>query len=218
MPGQRQSSAWSAHDAAVLSTVRIVRTLLAGDHEALPITDADFPTQLAEVERLLVAGGVDVLTFRPTGDGTYAHHRPAVVIADRGLAATTFVAAAKAAGNRARRQQAVVDSQPRWVVDARGAIWISTAGFYLRTPTGLYPWGWDAVRAACLIGPAAVRVDGAGAASAVSWVLRTDWAELLLLLWTMHRHPSHPQLRDGSWVPAGWLARAGALGYLDHAG
>ncbi len=217
MPRQRQVAAWTAHDDAILSTLRIVRSLLSGDQSATSDVVADFPAQIASDERLLASGAVDVLAFRASGHGTYLHHGPPLVLG-RQPAATAVVAAVTVVGNRARRRKAIVDAQPRWVLDTQGAIWVSTAGFYLRAPSGLYPWSWDAVRAACLVEPGAVRVDGEGSDSAVSWVLRTEWAELLLLLWTLARHPAHPQLRDGSWLPSGWRARAEQLGFLDPIG
>ncbi len=217
MPRQRQVAAWTDHDDAILTTLRIVRSLLAGDRSAIKNVVADFPAQIAAHERLLVTGPIDVLGFRAQGQGTYLHQGPPLVVG-RETAASAVTAAVIVAGNRKRRRKAILDAQPRWVLDAQGAIWVSTAGFYLRTPSGLYPWSWDAVRAARLVEPGAVRVDGDGSASAVSWVLRTEWAELLLLLWTLARHPAHPQLRDGSWLPSGWRARAEQLGYLDPIG
>jgi hypothetical protein len=218
VPRQRQSSAWSRHDAAVLVTVEIVAALVAGDRGRLRPVAADFPVHLSPDEALLAVGGVDVLSFRSAGDGTYAHQRPVVFTVGRpGTAAALTGAAVSAAGNRVRRRRAAADMQARWLLDDRGWIWVSSAGFYLRTPSGLFPWPWGAVRAVSLLEPGAVRLDGTGESSSVSWVLRTDWAELVLLLWTLARHPSHPQLQDGSWMPAGWLDRARAHGHVNGA-
>lgn len=216
MPRQRvQPAAWSAHDAAVLATVEIASALVAGEPERLRPVVADFPPQIAYDETLLAVGDVDVLTYRAVGDGSYAHRSPAVVASGgRGASAALATAAASAAGNRARRRRAQADAQARWVLDDRGAIWVSTAGFYLRTPSGLFPWGWDAVRAVSVVGPAAARVDGAGQAGTVTWMLRTDWAELLFVLWALRRHPAHPQLGDGSWLPPGWQQRARERGVV----
>lgn len=213
VPRQRQSSDWSRHDAAVLTTVQILASLRSGQIDPATTLVADFPTQLAPHERIVAVGDVEVLAFRPAGGGGYDVQRPAVVVSSGMSAAIAMVGAAvSAAGNQARRRRAAAAARPQWVVEDRGSVWISTAGFYLRTPSGLYPWGWESVRAAALVEPGAIRVDGSGDTSTVSWVLRMEWAELLLLLWILDRHPSHPQLQDGSWLPPGWVDRAHARG------
>ena len=99
------------------------------------------------------------------------------------------------------------------MVDQQGTLWVSTHGFYLHTVNGLFPWPYDAIRSAMLVGPGSVHVQGSGDQGPTSWVLDLVWAELLLLMWARRRHPSHPQALGGAWIPPGWADRALASGY-----
>lgn len=63
-----------------------------------------------------------------------------------------------------------------------GMIYVSAYGFYLSGEGGLYPWSWG-----------------------FSWILRSDWAELVFVTWALAVHPRHPQLLTGGWLPPGWL-------------
>jgi hypothetical protein len=59
--------------------------------------------------------------------------------------------------------------------------------------------------------PAAVQISGEGANGPISWLLSSDWAELIFVSWALARHPRHPQLLSGGWLPPGWANHA-ALG------
>ena len=43
------------------------------------------------------------------------------------------------------------------------------------------------------------------------WAIASDWAELVFVLWALARHPRHPQLINGEWLPPGWLEHAEAF-------
>ena len=45
-------------------------------------------------------------------------------------------------------------------------------------------------------------------------MIRSDWAELLFVLWALVRHPRHPQLGNGGWQPPGWQDRCRANGLV----
>jgi hypothetical protein len=103
------------------------------------------------------------------------------------------------------------------VPEDQGLLWVSTAGFYLQTDAGLFPWAWVAVRSIVLTGPGAAHVQGTSQSGEVSWLLQSDWAELVFVLWAMAVHPNHPSLPNGGWLPPGWRERAQLAGYLDFA-
>ena len=58
-----------------------------------------------------------------------------------------------------------------------------------------------------------VIVNGRSSRGPLTWRAVTDCAELLVVLWAINGHPQHPQLVDGSWMPAGWIPWAAAQGY-----
>jgi hypothetical protein len=87
---------------------------------------------------------------------------------------------------------------------------VSTHGFYLQTQSaGLLPWSWGALVSAAMTARSSVHLQGLTAhGKGVSWLLRTPWAELVFVLWALARHPQHPQLLTGSWLPPGWVEHA----------
>lgn len=202
---------WSTHDQAVWHTCDIASAVLAGTADQRPVLASPFPPHLALDERLLAQGDFDLLTFRPVGDGSYVDDRGTFFSTSRGgLALTAGIAATRAAGNRRRRAAAVADSVPRWTLDERGTLWVSTAGFYLQSVSGLFPWPWGSVHSAQLVAPASVNLQGDSQNGPVAWILDSDWAELVFVLWAMAVHPDHPALGHGGWLPPGWRDRASA--------
>lgn len=213
MEPEARTATWSQHDTAVWTTCEIASALLANDPDRLPSLAAAFPPHLAGSELLLASGGFALMTHRAIGDGTYVRADGSTVATGRaGVVLTVGAAAARAAGNRRRRAQAQADAVPRWVLDDQGSLWVSTAGFYLETVQGLFPWGWDAIRSCRLVAPGSVHLQGEGDNGPVSWILRSDWAELVFVLWAMARHPNHPDLSGGRWLPPGWVERCRAAG------
>lgn len=213
--------AWSQHDTAVWHACDIASALLmARIHERTVIATPFRPhlgsqeSPLAGEERVLALGGFELLTHRAVGDGSYVHDGGFFLAAGRGgLGLSAGVLAGRAIGNSRRRARAAADTVPRWVPDDGGTLWASTHGFYLQTPRGLFGWPWAPIVSAQLVGPGALHVQGHSVGGPVSWVLRSDWAELVFVLWAMHVHPGHPQLVNGGWLPPQWGARCEAAGH-----
>ncbi|WNB85526.1 hypothetical protein [Cellulomonas sp. ATA003] len=201
--------AYSEHDAAVWHTRSMLHALWEGRVDRLPHVPTTFLPQLGPDERVVARGGFELLTFRPLGDGALQPGSGGFFFATGrgGLAATAAVAGVRALNDRSRRRAAAEAAVPRWVVDAGGVVFVSTHGFYLDTGHTLQPWAWPHVDSMELAGPGAVHVRGRTAQGPVSWTLRTDWAELVFVLWCLARHPGHPQLGSGAWIPAGWAER-----------
>ncbi|WP_298458746.1 hypothetical protein [uncultured Cellulomonas sp.] len=203
---------YSDHDAAIWHTRAMLQSLADGRPETLPHVPTTFPPGLGAVdggERVLARGPFQLLTFRPIGDGTVqSGGRGFFFAAGRGgLAATAAVAGYRALADRNRRQAAAEDAVPRWVVDAAGTAFVSTHGVYLDTGHALLPWAWPHVDSMELAAPGAVHLRGRSEQGPVSWIIRSDWAELAFVLWCLARHPAHPQLASGGWIPAGWPER-----------
>jgi len=199
---------YTPHDAAIWHTRAMLQALGDGRVEGLPQVPTTFPPQLGPGERVVASGRFELLTFRPLGNGTYDHQGGFFFATGRGgLAASAAVAGVRAMGNSRRRAEAAAAAVPRWVVDDVGVAFVSTHGFYLDTGHALLPWSWHAVDSMELVAPGAVHLRGQGSAGPVSWIVRSDWAELLFVLWCLVRHPGHPQLTAGGWIPAGWADR-----------
>lgn len=56
-------------------------------------------------------------------------------------------------------------------------------------------------------------VAAANASGSVRLKIRAQWAELVLILWSVRFMPEHPQLVGRTWIPGDWLIHAAAHGY-----
>ncbi len=92
-------------------------------------------------------------------------------------------------------------------IDA-GTLYVSAYGFYLHVATGLHSWHWNGITMASMVGPGDVQFTGESSRGPISWILRSDWAELVFVTWALAAHPRHPQLLTGAWLPPGGLRRA----------
>lgn len=199
-------SAWTNHDVAILHTRDILDRARNGTLDVRGSTPVPFRLSFGADEKMLVSGGFQRCTFRAVGDGSYSHSSGMFLATGRGgLAATALFAGAQALGNSSRRAAARADAMERWAVDDAGTLHLSTSGFYMQSRAGLFPWSWGPVASMELLGPRTVHLQGQSDDGPVSWLLRSDWAELLLVLWAIHEHPTHPQL--GQWIPPGWEER-----------
>lgn len=208
---QREVDGYTQHDAAIWHTRGIVAAVHAGRQAMLPRVATTFPPTLGHDEVVVASGPVDVLVWRALGNGSYSHQGGFFFATGAaGLAATAVFAGVQATGNAARRAQAQADAQPRWVRDFGGLVTVSTHGFYFEVPAGLLTWGFGDVHSMELVAPRAVRMHGQSVHGPVQWVLLTDWAELLLALWAVARHPHHPQAVGEAWIPPGWHDREAA--------
>jgi hypothetical protein len=205
---------WSTHDAAVWHTVDIVQAALASRLDERPAIHAPFPPRHGVGERLLAQGDFQLYTHTSVGDGSYQHSDGFFFATGGvGLALTAGFAVAQAAGNASRRNRAAQDAVPRWLLSDRGLMWVSTAGFYLQTVNGLFPWAWQHIQSAQLLAPATLHLQGQSDTGSVSWLIVSDWAELAFVLWALQMHPQHPMLTQMTWVPPGWQQRCVQAGY-----
>ncbi|MCF6743429.1 hypothetical protein E9529_03915 [Blastococcus sp. KM273128] len=200
---------WTDRDSALWHTCEIAVDLAHGTVPAPRLQVVSiFPPMLASDEQYWAAGPYVLHEERARGDGSYVRDSGFFFATGRGgLTATAAVAALRARGNSNRRKQAQMDAIPRWTPIDAGTLYLSRYGFHLHSSGGVWPWDWPSVTAAQMVGPAAVHIFGASTRGPVSWIVQSDWAELLFVAWAIARHPRHPQLLTGGWLPPGWLAR-----------
>lgn len=215
MKRQQQVSAWTAHDTALWHTCEIAVDLVRG---VVPPPRQEvqtaFPPQLGHDEQFWACGAFELLEQRSAGDGSYMHNSGFFFATGAvGLAATAAFAGARALGNSSRRQAAEQAAVPRWMPVEAGHVYVSALGLHLHTGSSVLPWAWPAFTAMQMVGPGAVHVLGNSDAGPVSWVLRSDWAELAFVTWALAHHRRHPQFLNGGWLPPGWLRWASEQNY-----
>ena len=206
--GRKQPErAWTDADQALLYTCHLAADVLAGRQPRPAPCPSPFPPQFSTYEQFLATGPFSLSTYDAPGDGTYSHDSSFFFATGKaGLAATAGLAAARAAGNSQRRKQAAYQTIPRWIPVYSGTVTVSDEGAYLRTMQEFIPWDWPMIRSAQMVGfnlgvLAVPRADG----RLGHWLLQSHYAELVFVLWAAKMYPSHPQLVDGSWLPANWL-------------
>jgi len=196
------------HDEAIRDTLAILAAVRAGRIDELPRWGSPFPPSLGPDEHLLAGGRCSRLAFRPAGDGQYRKSSGLFLATGVwGIAATLAVAGAQVVTNSRRKAAAAAESVPRWVVEDQGGLWVSSHGLYLLTARGLMTFGWDSFAAADLIGPRALTASWAGPHGPTMIGFECDWSELAFALWALARHPEHPRLAGGAWIPEGWRER-----------
>lgn len=197
---------WTDRDTALWRACEVAVDLAAG---TVPPSFQDIRTtfrpQLSPDERFWAAGPFSLAEMR-AGDGTYVRSSGWFVATGAGgLALGAGVAAARAVGNASRRRAAAEAMTPRWTEIDRGTVHLSALGFHLATDRGVWSWTWAAVTAAQMTAPGSVHLLARGADGPTSWLLGSDWAELLFVTWALAEHPRHAQLQSGEWLPPGWL-------------
>jgi hypothetical protein len=214
MPAGGDAGKWTEGDSAIWHTLDIVAATLTGRVVERPPILTPFPPSLGQHEKILVQGAVTLHECIAAGDGSYVHSTTFVGGSGvLGAALAVGSLAGSAAGNSRRRAAAAADATLKWRPVDGGGLSVSTHGFYLETRQGLYPWSWDAISSSSVVGRGRVHIQGYGTAGAMSWILETQWAELIFNLWALTRHRQHPQLVGGGWLPAGWIDHARANGY-----
>ena len=196
----------SGPDAALWHTCAVAAARAAGRPPQPPVTvTSPVRPVLGDGEVLLAAGPLTRYVLA-AGDPTYRRSSAFFFATGAvGLAATAAVAGGQAWGNRRRKRQAERAARPRWTAAGGGLLTVSTHGFYLSGPHGHAPWPFAAVDA-CEVGRRGlVDLVGRSSAGPVHWLLESDWAELLFVLWALERRPDHPRLAGGAWLPPGWL-------------
>ena len=205
---------WLPADTALWITCHVVFDTVHGRSPEHRI-DTLFP--LTGGECAVAAGNLIVDSFHAAGDGSYARSSTFVWGAGAfGLAVAAGSLAASAAANASRRNRAAADAQPAWRPLLGGTIFVTTAGFYIQTLQGLFPWAWESIDLMQVVAFNVVILQARSADGPITWRITSEWAELVFALWALRRHPDHPQLRDGSWLPPNWLPWATAQGYRPH--
>lgn len=200
---------WTNRDEVLRYTCHLA-ALMAGGHSTKDVAEvlAPFPPAHGNDEKLWATGGFVLSDFRSLGDGTWQVNTPFVFgtgAVGLGLVAGSLVGGSIAKSRARRAAQAA--AVPRWVPIEHGTLYLSEYGFYLHTPAVLR-WHWSALTGASVVSPATVHFTGDSANGPVSWLLQSDWAELLFVSWALAIHPRHPQLLTGGWLPQGWLDHA----------
>lgn len=106
-----------------------------------------------------------------------------------GMLAATGAAAMSAKG------KAQAASVPAWRFLDAGSVFISDRGFYLESRSGLFSFSFESLAEADMVSPAVMQF-GANMAGGVyqRFRLHANYAEMMMLTWAWHRHPSHPFL------------------------
>ena len=212
---KKQARPWSARDSALWFTCSYVEATAEGRAVAPPSPVlTTFAPQGGADDVLLAQGPYDRFEFVAAGDGSYVQDTGFFMATGAvGLAATAALATARVIGNEARRSSANAAAMPRWTVTERGEITVGTRGFHLAHRHGVVHWPWQAIREVTMTGPGRFEMSGDSTQGPVRWCFGTPWAELVFALWALNRHPRHPQLLSGSWLPPGFLQWAEHNGY-----
>lgn len=205
------ADSWTDADHVMLVTCRIIADIVAG---RLPDTGMATYFRLSSGAVALVSGPLRVLELRANGDGRYP--TTSTLVAGTGVLGLALLAgslAGSAVRTSRARQRAQADARVEFRYQFDAQVYVTTTGFSLQHPDGVADWSWGDIQAMQLVGPHDALLQGGSTRGPVTWRLLTPWAELLLVLWGLAEHPSHPQLADGSWLAPGWLDRARALGW-----
>lgn len=203
----------SAHDVAVWHACQINELFDAGDAQRWPHVPTSFAPAFAPDEHMFGAGWFTLHDHGALGDGSYTQDDGFFFATGNvGLALTAGAMAGRAIGNASRRRAAEQAAQERWKELERGQFWVSDYGFYFLTESAqFFSWDFGSIRAMQLIGPATLWFSGESSEGAISWVLTSDWAELVFTFWCRIVHPRHQQFAGGAWVPPGWRDRIIAM-------
>ena len=174
--------------------------------------------RFSDTEQMLATGPHELFECSPTGDGSYRPHNSGWWIVTGilffpALIVWIIVAMVNDHRNSVDQKEAWQAAQPHWHLVETGQVTVSTHGLYLETSTGVSPWDWEAFDSVTMQGESAVLLRGQSTTGSVSWILRSDWAELVFVLWAAAVHPTHPQYQANSFVTTEWVNKIHALGY-----
>lgn len=208
---------WLPSDTALWHTCHIVHDVLANRVPEHTI-DTLFPLD-GDVYGL-AAGALRVDQYYAIGDGSWQSDSTVVFgTGTLGLALMAGTMVASKAKENAARNQAAADATATWREFITGAVvYVTTAGFIIQTLEGLLQWEWEYVASAQVVSYNVLVLQVYTEQGTATWRLLSEWSELIFVLWALARHPRHPQLRDGSWLPPNWVEWAAAQGYRTHLG
>jgi hypothetical protein len=199
------SDKWTVRDDMLVWSCRVAADVQAGrPREQLPRLSAPFPPVFDADEQVVAIGPFQLSDYRALGDGSWSVPGY-VAVGSPGFMVGTVVGHLLV--KRRARAEAAAAAVPRWVPIGHGTLFVTLHGWHMYTPT-LLSWSWAGMTAAAMVGPGAMHLSGDSDHGPVSWVLHSDWAELVFALWALVRCPQHPQLITGEWLPPGWVERA----------
>ncbi|WP_028279242.1 hypothetical protein [Arthrobacter sp. H5] len=201
---------WTARDETLWTTAEIAVLLKRGELDRRMPQAVPFAMQLGgHEEKIFVHGPFQLLAWVAPGDGSYMHNNSTMVAMGRGaVPAVLAFGAVRAMGNATRRARARELAQPRWIPIDHGTLSVGSFGFYMHTTHALHSWGWKSIHLASLTGPGSLQIDGQSADGPVRWILNSDWAELVFVLWASVCNPDHPQMTGRVWLPEDWATKA----------
>jgi hypothetical protein len=205
------SRPWTDADSALWHTVRI---LFAVDSGQLPDEGIATLFPLHPGERPLAQAGYQLDAMRAIGDGSYQRTGSfAFGTGALGLGLAVGTLAANASSNAAARARAEADAQIMWRPDSAGMLTVTNLGFYLVTATGTFWWNWESIDLMQVLAFNTIALQGRSEHGPVTWRIFSYWSELVFVLWARARHPAHPQLPDGRWLPENWAPWAARMGH-----
>lgn len=209
-----QDPIWDERDEALWATAEIGLLLAQNRIGERQPAGTPFALTLAPgEERVYTFSSFALHEYRAPGDGNYIHNAGTVLAVGRGAVPFMLGAAVgQAMGNSSRRKRAAAMTQPQWMQIDGGTVSVGSHGFYLHTPMSLLAWGWGSISLMTLVGPGHVQIMGDSQNGPVNWILQSNLAELVFLLWATVRHPEHEQLVKRVWLPQDWVDKLGKLG------
>jgi hypothetical protein len=205
---------WTDADQALLYTCHLAADLLAGRPMRPAPVRAPFPPRYSVEETYLASGPFTLSIHAAPGDGSYMHDSSFFFATGRGgLAATAGFAAVRAMGNSRRRAQAQEQAIARWLPRHAGEVTVSDHGMYLRNIQDFFAWDWHSIDSAEVVAFNTVILAAPSTQGTTHWLLQSQYAELVFLLWAKTRYPGHPQLQHHAWLPPNWAPWATAQGH-----
>ena len=205
---------WTGQDFVWWNTAGVL-TSLAHRRRPNPVSPVVDPVRrhLGPDEVMLASADAELLLFR-RGDATYNPSRGFFLAGGPvGLALTAAFFGGQAYVNSRRKRAAQADAVERWRHLASARVTVSTHGIYIGTGEGVMPVPYADIPEIQLTGVGEVVIAATNARGSARWKLRTQWAELILVLWAAQYMPEHPQLAGATWLPGDWMLHAAAHGY-----
>ena len=205
---------WTGQDFVWWNTAAVLTAARAGrrPNPVSPIIDP-VRSSFGSGECMLASCDAELLMWR-RGDATYTPSRGFFLAGGPvGLALTAAFFSGQAVVNKKRRRAAAADAVEKWRHLANARLTVSTHGIYIGTGEGIMPVGYHEVQEVASTGPGEIVMAASNAKGTARWKLRGQWAELVLVLWSVLYMPEHPQVVGRTWLPQGWLDHAAANGY-----
>ncbi|ARD42663.1 hypothetical protein B6G06_01505 [Actinomyces gaoshouyii] len=205
---------WTGQDFVWWNTAAVLTAARAGrrPNPVSPIIDP-VRSSFGSGECMLASCDAELLMWR-RGDATYNPSRGFFLAGGPvGLALTAAFFGGQAVVNKRRRRAAAADAVEKWRHLANARVTVSTHGIYIGTGEGIMPVGYHEVQEVASTGPGEIIMAASNAKGTARWKLRGQWAELILILWSVLYMPEHPQVVGRTWLPQGWLDHAAANGY-----